>query len=136
METPAELFDYFMQIPSELKEKITCELNQDVNTYLLPKVKQMTRECAIKTLKRLSVGIKKNTIDPGKKTRLIRPNKTTTKTPQLTHAGQHPEIIRLLKTGSLCKIVRATENQKDVAAPPPLTKYMKCCRKWVTTADV
>ena len=67
METPEELYDYFMQIPSELKEEITRELNQDVNTYLLPKVKQMARECAIKTLKRLSVGIKKNTIDPGKK---------------------------------------------------------------------
>ena len=71
METPEELYDYFMQIPSELKEEITRELNQDVNTYLLPKVKQMASECAIKTLKRLSVGIKKNTIDPGKKTHLI-----------------------------------------------------------------
>ena len=139
METPEELYDYFMQIPSELKEEITRELNQDVNTYLLPKVKQMARECAIKTLKRLSVGIKKNTIDPGKKTHLIRSNKTTTKTTQLAHTGQHPEITRLLKAGSLFKIVRATEDQKDTAAPPPVAKYMKCCGKWVTTtttADV
>ena len=139
METPKELYDYFMQIPSELKEEITRELNQDANTYLLPKVKQMARECAIKTLKRLSVGIKKNTIDPGKKTHLIRSNKTTTKTTQLAHTGQHPEIKRLLKAGSLFKIVRATEDQKDTAPPPPVAKYMKCCGKWVTTtttADV
>ena len=95
METPAELVDYFMQIPSELKDEITREFDKDVNIYLLPKVKEMIHECGVTTLKRLAAGLRKNTIDPGKNTHLIHSDTHTSA--QLPHAGQHLEKIHLLK---------------------------------------
>ena len=100
MDTP-ELINYFMRIPSELKEEITREFDKDVNTHLLPKIKEMTHECGVNTLKRLADGIKKNTIYPEQNTRLTHSCKTTPRSTQLAHARQQPEKVRLLKTGSL-----------------------------------
>ena len=127
MDTPIELINYFMQIPSELKEEITREFDKDVNTHLLPKIKEMTRECCVNTLKRLADGIKKNTIYPEQNTHSC---KTTPKSTQLAHGGEHLEKIRLVKAGSFFKVVRPAEDQKDVP------KKRQCCGKCTTTDNV
>ena len=132
METPAELVNYFMQIPSELKDEITREFDKDVNIYLLPKLKEITRECGLNTLKRLAAGLRKNTIDPGKNTHLTHSDTHTSA--QLPHAGQHLEKIRLVKAGNFFKVVRPAEDQKDVPAPSP--KKRQYCGKCAASANV
>ena len=92
-----QLINYFMHIPSELKEEIIREFDKDVNIYLLPKLKEMIHECGVNTLKRVAAGLRKNTIDPGKNTHLIHSEQTTLTSAQLPHAGQHLEKIHLLK---------------------------------------
>ena len=134
MDTPIELINYFMQIPSELKEEITREFDKDVNIYLLPKVKEITCECGLNTLKRLAAGLRKNTIDPGKNTRLTHSDTHTSA--QLPHAGQHLEKIRLVKAGNFFKVVRAAGDQKDVPAPSPSPKKNQYCGKCAASTNV
>ena len=101
-----QLINYFMHIPSELKEEIIREFDKDVNIYLLPKLKEMIHECGVNTLKRVAAGLRKNTIDPGKNTRLTHSDTHTSA--QLPHAGQHLEKLRLFTRKSFqnCESIR------------------------------